>query len=416
VIHQERFTQTDLLVYQPSTNPGGSERACVIPFRGLTLRRLSTDEMEFDASGSYFQSWVILPNYRANGIQFLYGFRVESNGLGTIKFQLSPDNGTTWYYYKTALPAGWVVAGSTNWNTKEEVDLHLSTFPITSQKQVRVKVQLTPSAGGARPIIHEVTFYVHLQYDFQDDILRSLKHHLERGLRLRTTWTDDVSGQDTITYPDSKWENIYAPITVYNLTTDPNRTTNLFSSIVDNKTVKLVSQQLGRLESTLTVQPEVFIAAEEFVEVAVIPSIVVNLISVKERRDQRDGNGEYDIAAERRLARHGYARVHFDAEIRVTCQSALKHEVIAMSEAVDRVMTHDNTVLSEATGDEMGIPSATPFTMTDRFAQGLFAKDYSAVIFGKAWLRNDAIKDLQIATTLRVSVGVGSTEAETEVN
>jgi len=416
--HHELFTQTGLFVMQPPTAPGGSERACIIPALGLTLRKLSADEMAFDAAGNYLQSWAVLPNYSANGIQFLYGFRVESAGAGTIEYQLSNDDGTTWYYYDSVVPAGWKVATlTTHWNNEAQVDLNVPTFPLTLAKQVRVKIRLTPGARNTRPTVSKVTFYTHLEYDFQDDLLRSLKHHLEQKMRLRTVWTDVVAGVNTITYPDSKWEHIYAPCRVYNLTADPNKTNNLFLGVTpDSKGVTLTSVQTGTLESTLTVQPEVFIAAEEFVELAVIPSVVINLVSVKERRDQRNGNGEYDIAMQRRMARHGYARVFFDAEVRITCQSALKHEVIAMSESVNRAMTHDNTVMSEATGERMGIPSATPFTMTDRFAQGLFAKDYTAVLFGKAWLRNDAIEDLTIATTLKFSVGTGSTTEEMEVD
>lgn len=163
--HHELFLRPQLVTFQPPTYAGGSERACIIPFQGLTLRKLSADEMEFDASGSYRQSWAMLPNYQANGIQYLYGFEVQTSGEGTVEFQLSPNNGTTWYYYKTTPTVGWTVATSTDWNTAAQVDLNLPTFPITLQKQVRVKVRLTPATLLTRPTLHRVTWYTHLEYD-----------------------------------------------------------------------------------------------------------------------------------------------------------------------------------------------------------------------------------------------------------
>jgi hypothetical protein len=199
---------------------------------------------------------------------------------------------------------------------------------------------------------------------------------------------------------DKKWEELSGPAEVYNLTTDPGRTTNLFAGFIPGG-IQMVSNQVGMIEANFMARPPVYIAAEEFMQLASIPSIVVQLVNVKERRDLRFGPPEMDFNVQRMKAMANMPRVWFDAEFRVITQSDLMAEATRMSDAVDKALTHHQFVMSQQTGETMPIPYATPITPSNRIAQGLYVREYSCTLFGKAWLRNDLAVEEDLAQEIR---------------
>lgn len=415
--HHFLFAKPSELIFQAPTVPGGPERICVSGTHGLQLRRLSADESTFSPIGSYRQAYVILPNYQASGLIELFGFQVQtqlsgsdrSNVFGgSVEFQLSNDGGSTWMAYEGG---SWVTA--TTWMTESVVDTNIDTFPLTGSRQFRVKLRLTPAqGGGATPLVKRVTLFVTLDYDYQEDVRRSMKHHIEREMRVKTVWYQTVVDQGRIE-PEHQWEGIFSPVSAFNLTTDPGRTTNLFSAI-DGKGVLLSSAQTGEVEVTLHSRPPVFLAAEDFFQISTIPSVVVTMPTTKERRDLRNGNGETDICVGRERARVWLARVYFESDVRVTVQSSLELESLRMAEAIDRILTHDKIVLSEASGEDMAVTMATPISVTNRVPVGLYVKEFSATLFGKAWLRPDVAKDEYLAREVVALVGsVGGRSFET---
>jgi hypothetical protein len=321
------------------------------------------------------------------------------------------DGGVTWTCVSTY----------TVWNTKEQIDFKINVFPLTADKQVKVKVLMTPSAGGkATPFLRRVTVYGGLEYDFQIDLLRSMKDWLERHVWVSTMYFVQIpqpteggsvscgsaTGSDVIMITDKKWEEFSGPAEVYNLTTDPGRTTNLFASFIAGG-IQMTSIQTGYIEARFYARPAVYIGAEEFMEFARIPSIVVQLTSAKERRDLRRGSREVDYAVERRVARINMSRVWFDAEFRISCQSDLMAEATRMSDAVNRAITEHQFVLSLATGETMPVPYSTPLTPAHRIAQGLFVREYACTLFGKAWLRSDTTIEEQLAEKIVFLINPG---------
>jgi hypothetical protein len=328
-----------------------------------------------------------------------------------VGYQLSNDNGSTWFYHTGT---GWTAAGANDWTSEALVDEFLPDFPLTASKEVRLRVRLTPGQSGyATPFLEGVTFYADLDYDFQDDLLRSMKRWLERHVWVDAQYFEQIpqptaggtgcvySGpSDTVVFSDKKWEEFSEPASVYNLTTDPNRTTNLFLGFVPGG-VQMTSAQEGLIEANFKARPPVYIAAEEFIQLSSIPSIVVQLASVKERRDLRWGNEEIDFALIRRRAKRNVHRVWFDAEFRISCQSDLRAEMIRMSDAVNRALTHHQFVLSLSTGETMPVPYATPLNPADRIAQGLYVREYACSLFGKAWLRPELTVERYLTEELR---------------
>lgn len=411
--HHVLFTDDKLLEFQPPLYPNGATRACIHEDHGAScmLRRMDNAENKYVPGGTYRESWVVLPNWKALGNKGLYGFyaKVITSGEetpdvfgGSVSYQLSNDNGVTWMYHDGL---GWVVT-TTGWNTSAQVDFNINTFALTAEKQIRIKVKLTPGAGGkSTPLLKWITIFAELDYNFQDDITRSVKHWLERYVWIDAHYFTQfpqptvggtgggpcpltTASSSTIMISDKKWDELSGPAEVYNITTDPGRTTNLFAGFVPGG-ITLTSPQVGFLEAHFFARPAVYVGAEEFMEIAKIPSIVVLLGNVKERRDLRLGSREVDYAKERMKAMIHLRRVWFDAEVRISCQSDLKHEATIMSDAVNKALTYHRYVTSEQTGQWMPIPYSTPITPAHRVAQGLFVREYVCTLYGKAWLRTD---------------------------
>lgn len=422
--HNIRFNETNTFEVQPPVVVDGATRVCLLGGYGSQLRRMDNNEDKFVPGGTYRDSWITLPNWKAAGIQRLYGFLAKKrlSGYsksdlygGSLSYQLSNNNGANWFYHDGA---SWTAASISDWNTETDVDFNLPDFPMTVNKEIRVRAKLATSTNGnATPFLEQVTIFADLDYNFQDDLLRSMKEWLERYVWIRAKYYVQMpqptgggigcppgyGPSDVITLDDKKWEEMSAPVTVYNLTTDPNKTTNLFAGFVAGG-IQLTSEQEGVLEASFMARPPVYIGAEEFIQLASIPSIVIQLGNVKERRDLRRGNEELDWAFARRRAQWHVSRVWFDAEFRISCQSDLKREAVIMCDAVNKALTHRRFVLSQQTGETMPVPYTTPMTPAHRVAQGLFVRDYACTLFGKAWLRPEETVERRLSEEIVVLV------------
>jgi hypothetical protein len=424
--HDFTFFVTDAYSFQPPLYSGGATRACIVR-ENLFLRRMDDLENRFVPGGTYRESWVIFPNWKASGIQDLYGFEVGATFSGSdrsdtyggaIYFQLSNDDGTTWWFHNGSY---WDLAGSGDWNTKEEIDFHIPSFPLTDQKQVRLKMNLVPGRNGKdTPLVHYVRIYTDIDFGLNNDLLLSMKSWVEQYVWVRAHYfgqipqpVSDPSGEscgydvdgpsDVLYVTDKRWDEMSGPAEVYNLTTDPNRTTNLFAGFTSGG-ILLTSPQEGYIESAFMARPKVFLSAEEFMEFSVLPSIVVQLTSVKERRDLRLGNSVNNYARARNKARVAFSRVWFDAEMRISCQSDLHAEATLMSDAVNEALSYHRFVMSLATGDTMPIPYDTPITPASRIMQGLYVREYACTLFSKIWLRRDAVVERDLAQEIRFLV------------
>lgn len=180
--------------------PPKIERAFRLCGQAVTLRKLALDETSYDPLGKYVESVVVLQNHKANALKELFAFRADEvleggQAGGEIGYQLSNDGGATWLALDTAGPA-WVPAVgafATVYEDQLDVSRYIGTFPLTPQKQVRIRARLTPTANGRRrPELRAVVLSVEYDYDFQEDLARSLKHHLEPLVRVRMKWVDNA--------------------------------------------------------------------------------------------------------------------------------------------------------------------------------------------------------------------------------
>lgn len=393
-------TPERVVAITPPIAVDAQERAVLACGAGVKLRRLSSDETRYDSRGLYKEAVVTLENWKARGLLSLYGFQADEQAAGdfagVIGYQLSPDAGVTWYVFDT-VGIAWVVAVGafvSVYNPQEVVDEQIQTFPVIALPggQVQVRARLTPEVGGRRtPVLQRVTLMAELDYDYERDVIVSLKHYIEQNLKVRSTWRETLSVAAASTLIKTDWAQVLAPVRVFNLTADPGRTVNLFLSVV-GKTVNFTAPQVGDIEVQFFGVPKVFISAEENYQLSTIPSVVLNTPTISERRDLRNGNGEVDRAIARGKAKTRPGRQFFDGTVTIGCQAALKHEALAISDGMKPVFSQERVVMSEATGEPMTIVTATPISQGDQLARSLFVENWNVVLGGKAWFGAPAEK------------------------
>lgn len=388
--------------FEPPVN--GWPRACLND-SVLQLVRLNADESDYSPYGDYRATTCILPRYYAQGLTGIYAFKDLRSGDGTIGYQFSNDGGLTWLTYDS----GWVPAIGALENTYisvETADANIQTFPITEDKSFRIKVYLEPGNGGkSTPELHQIIASMTLDYDYQDDFLKSLMIHLENNMRVRVTLFADITNSNIAT-PEHQWDGFLDPIEVYNLTTDPNRTTNIYNGLYNNG-FELTSKQTGRIEINAYARPTVFISAPEaWMELSKNPAVIINDNQIQKMGEFSYGEDEIEYHFSEFKARKSPSRVYYRINSTISVQSSLKHVCEALSDALERALNQYQYIHSYGSGEYYKVLSPTPITLSNRVAIGLFTKDYSSTIFGRAWLRPDLIHEVDLVQRIRYFTNV----------
>lgn len=381
----------------------------------LTLRRLNSDETAYDPGGKYFETRVVLPNHKANALTELTGFRADEFTTeefgGSIGYQLSNDDGVIWRTFDTG-SMSWVPAVGLFLDvfvSQATVEARIGVFPLTPAKQLRIRVKLTPSVDGSkRPLLRNAVVYTEYDYDFVEDLARSLKHHLEKTVRVRTRWVENATAAPTIVVDSGL--RVSGPVRVFNLSTDPDRTIDLFVAVnPDGKTVVLSSAQTGKVEVNYFGIPEVFLAAEENYQLGTIPAVIVTEPTITNRRGLDELDVEYDINRETLLARRRAHRTHFDANIVLLCQAQLEHLAGSLGDAVEKALWPSRAILSEATGELFSILNVGPKAQVNQSTRSLFVRNVPTTLGGKAWLRPEYV-ELHVAEKIITTVVPASEE------
>lgn len=383
------------LTFDPVVSPQ-IERAVRLCGAGLTLRKLNAAETAYDPTGLYKEGVVTLPNHRAVAMTELTGFHADelTSGSfgGSLGYQLSTNNGATWRTWDTMTltwaPAVGPLAGV--YASKDVVEEHIGALGLTPQREFRIRVKLTPTADGKkRPMLTAIVVDLEYDYEFETDVVRSLKHHLEGLVRTRLLWVDQVTAATTVVVDLGM--TVRGPVRVYNLTTDPNRTANLFTAIMpDGKTVTMAPAQTGKIEVNYFGEPKVFISAEENYQLGAIPAVLINMPTVVDRPEHGASAApieEYDVNRRTFASRRRFRRSIFDATITLSCQAQLKHIALAMADAVEKALQPYRTILSEAVGEAFAVLSVGPKTQLDQVSRSLFVTNVALTLGGHAWLR-----------------------------
>ena len=381
----------------------GWPRACLDDC-SIHLCKLNGTETDYSPAGAYRETTVIFPRYYANGLTGFYAFKHIASGEGTIGYQFSNDGGQNWATYTTS----WVPAVGPDANTyitAEQADAAIQSFPVTEDKSFRLKVRLTPGTNGrTTPILHQVILSTTLEFDYQDDFLKSMMIHLEETLRVRCQLYYDAK-HTNIAAPEHQWSGFVSPVEIYNMDTDPYRTTNLFRSIQASEsgaTFELTSKQTGRLSISAFAVPTVYISSPDaWMEMSKATAVVINENSFKKMGEICYGEDEFEYHYSSFKARQSTGRVYFKCNSTISVQASLKHDCVALADALERALNQYHWIHSYESGEFYKVIDPTPITLANRVAMGLFTKDYSSTIFGRAWLRPDLTKEVDLVQRIR---------------
>jgi hypothetical protein len=413
------------LIFETPIPPKTAERAVLLPDTGLTLRRLGPEETKYDPAGSYFETIVELPNWKAEGITELYGFECTElispvvvnqpdSDKATIGYQLSNDDGSTWNVWDGAAWSEAIGALDGVFNDKATVDKRIILFPFsaTADRQVRLRVKLTPGASGRqRPVLKCFVIYSSITMDLYEDVSRSIKRHLDTNFSIPMCFISEATGATSVTIPDSSsnpniqpsepgFDVIVAePSAVYNLTTDPQRLVNLFSSL-SGRTITILGPQTGTLETQFTGIPDIFIGAEEFFQLSKIPSVAITVDRLEQYNRIRYWEHEQERSIGRLVGRNVRPRQYYWIFVTIRVQSSLKQQSRRMVDAITRILDKSDEFPSVDLGDNYCVYDQTNELQEDRIADGLFVGTVNLKILGKVWLKEpepdiDLVQDIQ---------------------
>ena len=221
-------------------------------FSDSTKVRLNTENkvepgimLKADSLGNYptdddlfIETPLIEPNAVKTWLLFEPIFESEQGTLdlpdGTslgFKVKTSGDD----YYWDGA---DWVVAGLSNWNTEAEIRINISTFPIVTigNKKIGFIINLKTTDKKVTPKVSELKLLGQFDIEYFDDLVYdSLIRLLNTDFRSTSvvrfnTGSSSISSINLATILENKGYNIFDVESVYNLTDDSLKLTNLHSS------------------------------------------------------------------------------------------------------------------------------------------------------------------------------------------
>lgn len=423
-VRVDDLTTPEEMVFESPVIPATAEKSLLLPDIGVTLRKLDLDQTKYDPQGKYYETAVILPNWKGEGITELFGFEVVASiepfianllpaQEAKITFQLSNDDGASFLVWVDG-PDAWVPAVGILANTYNDIatiDRRIPLFPFSDPHQVRLKVLLTPGADGRqRPVLKNTIIFNKHTMDLYEDVTRSLKRCLDHEIKVPMFFLAEIATPcDTVEVERDIGLDVTVeePIKVYNLTTDPGRNINLFASLggPNNRTVTMVAPQIGQIEVQFVGVPDVFIGAEEFFQISKIPSVVIFVNRMTQYLSIRVRAPELERSISRKEGRLQFARLYYLIDATVRVQSSLKREALQMTDAVARVLDQGDTCPSVANGEHYCVMEQLNEVAEDRIAQGLFVGAVNLKILGKIWLKDEQVSLGPLVEKSNINVG-----------
>jgi len=215
--------------------------------------------------------------------------KAEEPEGSSVRYRLS--DGVSDYVWNGA---AWVAPVAGQWNTEDEINQGIASFPVT-QKAIGLVVNLKTTDKWATPVFYEASISISARFDYWDDlILRSLVPRLRSDFRVtfdfaatmtRKSDRFNVKDGNTDFTPQEEWD-IVGIDSVFDHDNDPGHRTNILASF-DQATgeVTLTGQvEAGtRVFFRPIVQPEIIVALQhpDYIEVGKTPSLIIESFDVK---------------------------------------------------------------------------------------------------------------------------------------
>lgn len=403
----------------------------------IRLRRvISETDLRTTCFGRFFEEFITLFPWKPKKVLRLTGFNItgtlddERRALnpnlepaGEVLVLLSADEGSTFLYYDTG-SSSWVAAGSL-FNTISEVDEGIPTFPFEDSLTIRVKLIPRESPFPETPLVDDVIIYCEYDYNSEEDIVRSLIQEINEFVGASVRYRADVTSASVITV-ETDFPTIAEPIRVYNLTVDPNRRIDLFSSVT-GKDVTLTSIQTGKIEIQFEGKAQVHVMSDVDVELAQLPAYVIETPSI-------DADSIYashvsvqeDVRISEEKTFFRPRPQAYTVSFRIRCLAHLQLHAFAMLTALRRHFEVTGFLRSRALDEDLDVLEAVNITPVDRNDRNLARKDLLLRVYMKDYLTSGSFETafgtaLAKEIELRTSLGnlnpedFGPTEPETTI-
>ena len=373
---------------------------------------LPTDEsgeVSFSKDGKFRESSEIeFPNSIIGRLTELWSFEVEAgfekddddNDLGSIGIQLSNDNGATYLYWDGG---DWDTVGANDWNTEEEVQDNIATFPFVagSFKQIRPKVKLNPDSDNkASPHLYELRIHYEIDFVPEKDVVKSVKSKIDTEVEVITEVGVIIrENLDRFLVPFRvKVESV---IGAWNLTTDPGRLDNIFDSldqtlletketgeeIYDPQTIILTGSQNtdDDIIARIKLKIPVYIAPDSDYTIADYPKYVMEIGDHLEDLDFRDDGRKHERNKAKGLTRvRGFPTTY---RMPITIISFAADDLFAteMNREIIRIFK-DSIVLSLDTSENLQIVEEEEFASANNVREDLSAKMFSFAVVYRDWI------------------------------
>lgn len=345
---------------------------------------------------------------------------------GSFKFQLSNDNGTK-YYYWDSVGGDWAECSDPSdedqWNTAEEIDEHIATFPLIynpTDETVQIRPRVLMFSGGKingsshdrsiTPFIKDIDFVVRYDYDTIMDLLASVKTFVENNFTGRFLVRHQMEADDSEFDVNTDFTNLVG-MAVFNLTTDPNRETNIFDSVAGN-TVTLTGavSEDDVLEFIFSGTCPVVVQEDPELVDAQIPTIVVRSVDKETERNMGSLEGVYilpKISSD--FSYVGKEARWSNSMLRLACVSANEGTAVNMSSAVSALFENHRVIQSLATGDYFYIMDIKPYQDANDIGKASNKKLLVAELLYQDWARDgqaESIEEITNITEIHVNMEV----------
>jgi hypothetical protein len=356
---------------------------------GAWLRRADSGG-SYSAKGAVSASAIFtLPEWKPRALVSMHGAELDAEtndgALGTVRFRVSRDGGATFLFWNGS---DWVTpADDTEWNDIESLNEGLPnlTFLPLSGKTLTPRVKLT-SFENSTPRFLKLSVHYEATFDFEDDIKLTLKHYIENGLQARIRYREAAETASVQLTVESDF-TIAGVESAFNLTKDPQRTTNIFSHRVGTTVHLSATPTAGDiLEAILLCTAPVFIAVDEDFQVSHNPAVIIMNPRLEELREMRLGDRKLEPNVATYVAKIRNRPVWNSVTTRVVCQAKREHEALAMAQALARLFQYHRSVTSEANGEALLVTDLVPVEDTTVMGTGVHAKTTSFNVSGRFWL------------------------------
>lgn len=266
-----------------------SERSRVVLGNGVRLSPDGYLELATDASGFLTtadlsaSTWLSTPRSakRYIGFESFHVNRVvDLVQVTDVKFRLSRDGIEQLFWDSSA----WAAASPGDWNTEAEVADNISSLALSvTQRGLQIILNLSTTDSTQSPQVMHVKALYDSDVEWLEDLIaRSLKPALEAGVRPIGESVAISDGLITITLATEARYQIVSIDTVYNLTTDPERFTDIFQSF--NSTTKVVTLTTApsnndQILIRFKYAPKIdLMPSQDIVEIAEVPAIGIGNI------------------------------------------------------------------------------------------------------------------------------------------